>query len=220
MVEILKRITYAFLTLGAIMGTIIVTVYAASKGDTYWFLILLGAYTGSFLIVEKMMKSFVGPTKPTILSHNKKVESRIIEIGNMFRRAQEYIAIVSQCLRHEVFASEEVVTALKGAIEDRNVTVEIIIEDEVDPVVFPLIAEWVKNGNIRLYKLPGYQVSRHFIVVDGIEVRIEKKHGPDYQERKASYWFFYRRLGYHIKNKFESIKEKATLVQLNVLQNG
>jgi hypothetical protein len=74
--------------------------------------------------------------------------------------------------------------------------------------------KWVKKGAIILYRLPDdLIVSKHFIVVDEIEVRIEHPQMDDFKNIRAMYCLYYRRLGFHIKKKFEEIKRQAILVK-------
>ena len=108
------------------------------------------------------------------------IEDTVVELAELLSRARDSILIVTGLMDPRVYADERIVNALTKAMSDRQVKVEVIVNDfVVGPKNNPLRTFMVTNPD--RFKANHYRgnVGNHFAVIDSVHVRLEKVHEPN-----------------------------------------
>ena len=113
---------------------------------------------------------------------NKDPETVSHNMRTLFSAARSSIKIVTGRLNPRVYFEPSVFEALRAAIEDRGIAVQVLMAEPdadlariktiVTPDQWTRFTEWRKTRNVRVSRT-AHRFPRHFIVIDGQHIRLE-----------------------------------------------
>ena len=149
-----------------------------------------------------------------VTKKNETLDSARIEINQLLRLASNKVLITSRSLNEIIWGYEEVFEALEWLIKI-NVDIQIIVGPTIVAKKSGKLVQFLKknieNQKIKLFTLKDAP-SPHFIIIDNLHIRLEKKHLPDVQEREALIKKNAVMLARRAEIKFNSFKKEATRV--------
>lgn len=188
----------------------LLSISSLDKGSAFisfpMFIVLIisiGWITGAFKEVEI--------PKPIAYRERSLPETVAKDISELFRIGESSIHIFSGRADHRVYSKEAYLGALKDKIQ-KDVEIKLILEEEIDQHSFEII-DLIKKGKIECHRLTREKSRKHFVVVDGLHVRIEEKHNFELGERefepRAYIKYSAMYLGNKAEKRFQELWEKS-----------
>ncbi len=152
-------------------------------------------------------------------------------IQNLFNAAQNKIQILSGTFSADIYCADNVIKSLEDAVTNRDVRAEILLgEPDATFVCWPPVPGkegtnvlskfdgWIKEGKVIIMKAKK-PLAPHFIVVDGLHVRIEEEHpkrlpGSPRQKRRAEVKYIEEKLAHKYAKRFEEYLKEASLLSV------
>jgi hypothetical protein len=134
--------------------------------------------------------------------------------AELIRQAQRTLHILSGDLPPALWGQQAVKDALtKVANHPNPPEIEIIFgpQDSADPEVLAFLKSLARQGKLALYAT-NPRSTGHFIVADGVNVKIEDPHAPNDPNGSGYTTYGDERLGRALEARFSFVKQCATLL--------
>jgi hypothetical protein len=158
----------------------------------------------SFFLMSSMGGTFTGYLSEINADMPSAIEATIPLIGV----TKNSLSIFSGSLNPQFYGDQRMIEAFARLPE--SVTVEVILSDPSANVREHPLKEWIVARNVLVWRTTLTKSQRHFIVSDGVHVRLETPHDSCESKRIAVIWYDTRFLGRKFTRRFARYREKGT----------
>lgn len=182
--------------------------------SSQWIIIFPGIILATLILIILSIRMGLYKdidTPHTITRWNETIEDAINEIHKLFSLATRQVIIVSGSLNRRLWGNSIILNDLKLFIHN-NIDLKILIGVNLEVVenssFYNFLRDNVIDSKIKLSMMPE-RPEVHFIIVDEAHVRLEKKHEPKTEERKALIKEYGASLAFRAQMKYEEMLVNA-----------
>ena len=211
MLAFIKKIEIYFISFFFLIVLIYISAYPQKEYAIIGICILLVILT-YFSIRFQLYHDVEIPKAVT--KKNSDIITAIKEIHKLFDIALEQILIVSGTLNEKIWGSENIIKDFES-FKLRKIELSIIVGKKLnikkDSNLYNFLKDNAGSKYLNLY-VCDETPTVHFIIVDNSHLRLEEKHEPNDDERKAEIKYYSGALAGRAKTRFEDYRVKSQLI--------